>query len=182
VPTGGEQIGEHDRLGALPLFLLLSERIDPLVALSAADGWGGDAYVVYDRRGTTCMDVAVQGDSARDGEELLGAFEAWVSAGPPGAARVRSEGDVALVSACDPRNRAEPSGLAVDALTLPTVRAQVMLAAGGTAGDASEAFGVADCFVRAVPFRQLIQANESSEPPAAVMTAIEQAVADCRVA
>jgi hypothetical protein len=182
VPTGGEQIGEHDRLGALPLFLLLSERIDPLVALSAADGWGGDAYVVYDRRGTTCMDVAVQGDSARDGEELLGAFEAWVSAGPPGAARVRPEGDVALVSACDPRNRVEPSGLAVEALTVPTVRVQVMLAAGATAGDASEAFGVADCFVRAVPFRQLVKANESSEPPAAVMTAIERAVADCRVA
>jgi hypothetical protein len=61
VPTGGEQIGEDDSLGALPLFLLLSERIDPLVALSAADGWGGDAYVVYDHRGKTCMDLAVPG-------------------------------------------------------------------------------------------------------------------------
>jgi len=181
VPTGGEQIGEHDRLGALPLFLLLSERIDPLAALSAADGWGGDAYVVYDRRGTTCMDLAVEGDSARDGEELLQAFEAWVAAGPPGAARVRSDGDLALVSACDPRNRAEPSGLAVDALILPAVRAQVMLAAGAAGGDADEAFGAADCFVRAVPLRQLVEANESAEPPAAVVTAIERAIADCRV-
>ena len=181
VPTGGNQIGEPDRLGALPLFLMLSERIDPLMALSAADGWGGDAYVVYDRGGTSCMDLAVQGDSARDGEELLQAFEAWASAGPPGAARVRSDGDRAHISACDPGDRPESSGLAVDALTLPTARAQVMLAAGGAAGDVDKAFGVADCFVRAVPLDRLVQANESPEPPATVTTAIERAVADCRV-
>ena len=115
MPTGGNQIGEDDRLGALPLFLLLSERIDPLDALSAADGWGGDAYVVYDRGGRACMDLAVRGDSARDGEELLGAFEAWVAASPPGAAQVRSDGDLALVTACDPGNRGDPSDLPIDA-------------------------------------------------------------------
>ncbi|HET6665063.1 MAG TPA: hypothetical protein VFG94_12425, partial [Acidimicrobiales bacterium] len=103
VPVGGEQIGEHGSLGALSLFLVLSERVDPLVALTAADGWGGDAYVVYERRGTTCMDLAVRGDSARDGEELLQAFEAWQTAGPPGAARVQSDGEMAVISACDPR-------------------------------------------------------------------------------
>jgi hypothetical protein len=182
VPSGGDQIGEHDSLGALALFLLLSERIDPLVALSAIDGWGGDTYVVYDRRGTTCMDLAVQGDSARHGEEVLRAFEAWGSAGPPDAAQVRSDGDVALVSACEPAGRVpEPSGRAVDALTLPSVRAQVMLAAGGAASDADEAFRVADCFVREVPLQQLVQANEAPEPPAEVTTAIERALADCGV-
>ena len=116
VPTGGEQIGEDDRLGALPLFLLLSERIDPLEALSAADGWGGDAYVVYDRGGTPCMNLAVRGDSTRDGEELLRAFEAWVAAGPPGAAQVRSDGDLALVTACDPGDQGDPFG---DGLGVP---------------------------------------------------------------
>jgi hypothetical protein len=181
VPTAGDQIGEPDRLGALPLFLLLSARIDPLVGLSAADGWGGDAYVVYDREGTACMDLAVQGDSARDGEELLHAFEAWVAASPPGAAEVRAAGDLALVTACDPGDRGDPSGVAVDALTLPTTRAQVMLAAGGTAGDVDEAFDAADCFVRAVPLDQLVEANESPEPPAPVMAAIDRAVAECRV-
>jgi hypothetical protein len=75
---------------------------------------------------------------------------------------VRSDGDLALVSACDPRRRADTSGLAVDALTLPATRVQVMLAAGGTAGDADEAFDAADCFVRAVPLDQLV-ANQS--PP-----------------
>jgi hypothetical protein len=181
VPPGGDQIGEDDRLGALALFLLLSERIDPLVALSAADGWGGDAYVVYDRGGTACMDLAVQGDSAREGQELLQAFEAWVAAGPPGAAQVRSDGRLALVTACDPGSHGDPSSLAVDALTLPTTRAQVMLAAGGTASDVDEAFAAADCFVRVVPFDQLVDANESPEPPAAVVTAIDRAVAECRV-
>jgi hypothetical protein len=181
VPSGGDQIGEGDRLGALPLFLLLSERIDPLDALSAADGWGGDAYVAYDRGGRACMDLAVRGDSARDGEELLRAFESWVAAGPSGAAEVRSDGDLALVTACDPSDHGDPSGLAVDALTLPTARAQVMVAAGGTAGDVDEAFDTGDCFVRAVPLEQLVDANESPEPPAAVMAAIERAAAGCRV-
>jgi hypothetical protein len=180
LPTGGEQIGEDDRLGALPLFLLLSERIDPLEALTAADGWGGDAYVAYDRGGTVCMDLAVQGDSTRDGEELLRAFQAWVAAGPPGAAEVQSDGDLTLVTACDPGDQG-PSGLAVDSLTLPAARAQAMWAAGGSATDADETFDAADCFVRAVPLDQLVKANESPEPPAAVMAAIDRAVADCRV-
>lgn len=181
VPSGGDQIGDDDSLGALPLFLLLSERIDPLDALSAVDGWGGDAYVVYDRGGKTCMDLAVEGDSARDGEELLGALQAWVSAGPTGAAQVRSDGGLALVSTCEPRAGTRPSRDALDALTLPAVRAQVMLAAGGTAGDVDEAFGAADCFVRAVPLDTLVQANESAQPPAEVMSAIDRAIADCRV-
>jgi hypothetical protein len=181
VPVGGEQIGEHGSLGALSLFLVLSERVDPLVALTAADGWGGDAYVVYDQGGTTCMDLVVEGDSARDGEELLRAFEAWGTAGPPGTARVRSDGEGARVSICDPQGGAEPTRMALEALTLPAARAQVMLAAGGAASDPDEAFGVADCFVRAVPLDQLIEANESLEPPAEVMTAIDRAVAECRL-
>jgi hypothetical protein len=179
VPDGGDQIGETASLGALPVFLLLSERIDPLTALSAADGWAGDAFVVYDRRGTTCMDLAVQGDSARDGEQLLEAFGSWATAGPPGTARVRADGDVALVSACDPGVRVEPTAAALDALTLPAVRTQIMVAAGASGVDPGEAFGVADCFVRAVPLDQLVEANESPEPPEEVMTAIDRAVATC---
>ena len=58
---------------------------------------------------------------------------------------------------------------------------QVMLAAGGTAGDVDEAFDAADCFVRTVPLDQLVEANESPEPPAPVITAIDRAVAECRV-
>jgi hypothetical protein len=180
VPTGGDQIGEDDRLGALPLFLLLSERIDPLAALSAADGWGGDAYVAYDRGGRVCMDLAVRGDSARDGEELLRALESWVAAGPPGAAEVRADGGLARVTACDPGGQGDRSGLAVDPLTLPTARAQVMVVAGGTASDVDEAFGAADCFVRTVPLDQLVDAN-SPRPPAAAMAAIDRAAAGCRV-
>jgi hypothetical protein len=181
VPSSGEQIGEDDTLGALPLFLLLSERIDPLDALSAVDGWGGDAYVVYGRGGKTCMDLAVEGDSAGDGEELHKALQAWAGAGPTGAAQVRSDGGVALVSTCEPGAGTRPSRDALDALTLPAVRAQVMLAARGTAGDVDEAFGAADCFVRAVPLDTLVQANESAEPPAEVTSAIDRAIADCRV-
>jgi hypothetical protein len=85
------------------------------------------------------------------------------------------------VSTCDPGADTRPFRAALDAMTLPAVRAQVMLAAGGTAGDVDEAFGAADCFVRAVPLDTLIEANESAEPSAQVMSAIDRAIADCRV-
>jgi hypothetical protein len=86
-----------------------------------------------------------------------------------------------VVTACDPGDQDDPSGRAVDALTLPAARAQVMWAAGGSAGDVDAAFAAADCFVRTVPLDQLVEANESPEPPAGVMAAIDRAVADCRV-
>ena len=45
---GESQLDDGD-LGALTLFFLLSSQHDALVALEAADGWGGDAYVTFER-------------------------------------------------------------------------------------------------------------------------------------
>jgi hypothetical protein len=180
-PAGADRIGEEGNLGALALFLVLSERIDPLVALSASDGWGGDAYVVYDDAGRTCIDLAVGGDTSGDQDEIRQALEAWAAAGPAGSASVRADAGVRL-SACEPDAGAEASDLALDALTLPAVRSAVMWGIGAEAGNADDAFAVGDCFVRAVPLDQLVQANESPEPPADVTAAIDQAIADCAAA
>jgi hypothetical protein len=184
LPTGGVQVGETDSLGALALFLVLSERIDPLVALSAADGWGGDTFVVYEAAEGTCIDVAVEGDTLDESREIRRALEAWAAAGPAGTASVLTEGvgrgvGGVVLSACEPDGGSEPSGLALDALTLPAVRAGVMWGFDAGASDADDAFAVGDCFVRAVPLEQLVEANESVEPPAAVSAAIDEALEDC---
>ena len=52
--------------GAMTWLLMLGARIDPHVALRATDGWGGDAYVAYERGGTTCVRVAYVGETPDD--------------------------------------------------------------------------------------------------------------------
>lgn len=184
LPGGGDQVGETDSLGALRLFLVLSERIDPLMALTAADGWGGDTFVVYEAAGQTCVDLAVEGDTAGDTDEIRQALEEWAAAGPAGTASVGSEGSEdteggVVLSACEPDGGAEPSDLALDALTLPAVRAGVMWGFGVGASDVDDAFAIGDCFVRAMPLEQLVEANESAEPPADVTAAIDDALEEC---
>ena len=71
------------------MYLVLAARLDPEVALTAAEGWGGDRYVAYTKRGTggrECVRVAIRGDTAADTEEIGDAFEEWSAALPDGAA------------------------------------------------------------------------------------------------
>jgi hypothetical protein len=178
MPEGAEQIGEDDSLGALGLFLVLSERIDPLLALSAADGWGGDAYVVYDDDGATCVDMAFEGDTRADGQEIRRALDEWVASGPAGSAAVDTEGGL-MLTACAPQGGVDQSGDALAALTLPAVRAQIMWAVGSGPAGIDDAFAVGDCFVRAVPLDQLIEAGESAEPAAEVSAAVDKALVEC---
>jgi hypothetical protein len=186
VPDGAEPVGEEDSLGALTLFLLLSERIDRLEALTAADGWGGDAFMAYDDDGRTCVDLAVEGDTAADDDEIQRALEAWAAAGPDDAASVDAGGAGATVlTSCTPEEGADggedpaPGDRALDALTVPAVRAQIMWASSAGDLEVDAAFAAGDCFVRAVPLATLVEANESPDPSEDVTAAIDQAMLDC---
>jgi hypothetical protein len=81
-------------------FLLLAERIDPLTALHATDGWGGDTYAVYDRDGTICVAATVVGDSADDTAALGAAATEWAATLPDATVTVAA--DKVDVRACDP--------------------------------------------------------------------------------
>src|SRR5205814_9830532 len=96
-----DQVDDGD-FGELTLLIVLAERIDPFVALQAADGWGGDAYVAYQQSGKTCMRMNVQGDTATDDDELHSAFDQWVAAMPAGAASVSVQNGILQLQACDP--------------------------------------------------------------------------------
>jgi len=96
--------GDADDFGALSLYLVLASRIDPEVALRAAEGWGGDRYVGFTRRDTNsgeCVRVALVGDTERDTGEMADALAQWTAAVPAGAASSLPVGDRVELTACD---------------------------------------------------------------------------------
>ncbi|MDQ4133795.1 MAG: hypothetical protein M3179_11460 [Actinomycetota bacterium] len=88
--------------GALTWLLMLGARIDPHAALRAVDGWGGDAYVAFERDDTTCVRIAYVGETPRDTDEMAAALDQWVAAMPPGAASVQRTPAALRLDACDP--------------------------------------------------------------------------------
>ena len=177
-----DAIVDNDDFGALAWLVVLAERIDPLVALQAVDGWGGDAYVAYTQNDKTCVRLAWQGDTPTDDQEMHDALNQWVAAMPAGAAAsVTADGGVLQVQACDPGADAVTlNNRALDVLQLPAARSALALTAvqqGHFPVDKSFAFG--DCFVHALGFDQLVAANKNGLTPE-VQSVIQSAAADCR--
>ena len=50
---------------------MLSERIDPHVALKAALGWGADSYTDATEGNKTCIAVHYRGETRHDNGEML---------------------------------------------------------------------------------------------------------------
>lgn len=183
LPEGVEDERDDGELGAVDLFLVLAERIDPLVALDAADGWGNARFVSYEANERTCVRIAVDGDTATDDQELRAALDAWVAATPPEAgASVADLGDGrSLVESCDPGTEVDMSNdRAVDVLNLPATRAQLALVATNEGLDLDTGWEAGNCFVRQLTLEQLVEANTSTEISPELDQAITDAFATCR--
>lgn len=183
IGDGGEPTGEPSPLGATTLFVMLAERIDPLVALAAADGWGGDMSVAYDDGDRTCVRVDLVGDTKTDREEIAAALRAWADAGPAGAASVTTSGELVAFESCavemDGDAASPVAGSSLDALTLPAIRSQLMVMATSELGlDHDRAFALGDCFVRQIPLETLVDAN-GPEPSPEFAALIDDAMAAC---
>jgi hypothetical protein len=168
VPEGSREVGEPGPIGAATLYVMLVERIDPLVALAAVDGWGGDDAVAYEVDGRTCLQARLVGDSDADTDELHRAFEEWVAAGPAGVAHVAADGGEVALEACAPESVPEDAGVSptrsLDALYLVGTRSQIMLGAELRQGVGhAEAFAAADCFVRAFGFEDFLALTPEDE-------------------
>ncbi|MCU1353624.1 MAG: hypothetical protein JWM05_2833, partial [Acidimicrobiales bacterium] len=121
-PKGTTKIDQGE-FGAVSWYLLLARQLDPIQALRAVDGWGGDRYAIYRSRGRVCADVAFQGDTATDTDEMARALAAWSAKVSTIHARVRRAGATVVVSSCDPGAGARVTGRDSDtALVLPIVR------------------------------------------------------------
>jgi hypothetical protein len=111
-------------LGAITWYLLLAERLDPRTALTAVDGWGGDAYVIYRSQDRFCVRAAFQGDDAQETAQMERALIAWVNTMPQASAALTREGQILTLRSCDPGpdvSRAA-SDIAERALVIPLVR------------------------------------------------------------
>jgi hypothetical protein len=163
---------------------VLGERIDPFTALTATDGWGGDAYTTFEQDGKACIRIGIVGDTDDDTDELREALDQWVAAMPAGAATVEDDGDTLLLQSCDP---GKDSGLvlndrALDLVLIPAVREELMLSAMSEGGlDSDGAFAFADCFVRRLTFEQFTALGASGPELSPELTqALQAASAACR--
>lgn len=114
-PTGvpGDEVRTQASVGALNLYLVLAAGIDPLRALDAVTGWGGESAVAYDDdAGRGCVDVAVVGDTEADTAEIGEAFAAWADSGVAGrTATARRDDGAHVLTACDLRTSGGPAGV-----------------------------------------------------------------------
>jgi hypothetical protein len=184
VPARGDEVGQVEGIGSLTLYVMLTGRLDPLVALAATDGWGGDAAVAYELDDRTCLRAALRGDTAADTSELSNALAAWAAAGPAGAATVgeSGDGDVAFES-CVPADGAEAPETEERvraAIAVPVARAQVIVLGLRERGlDVDEALAYGHCFVHTVPTGLLAAAYEDDERPEGLDEAVDDANAAC---
>lgn len=177
--SDGDVIDSGD-FGSLSWLLVLAERIDPIVALDAVDGWGGDAYVAYTQSDRTCVRLAWQSDTQADQDQMLNAMHEWSAAMPEGAAVITAEGELLQVEACDPgEGKATLNNRALDVLQLPATRSALALSAVQEELAVDKAFEFGDCFVHGIGFEQLVAINAEGLTDESQAT-IESIAATCR--
>ena len=101
-PAEGEESFDDGPFGAVMWMLLLAERIPVKRALTAADGWGGDGYVAFERDGVACVRVDYRGDTLQDLDQMGAALTTWVARLPEASASVKVSGSMLTFESCDP--------------------------------------------------------------------------------
>ena len=121
-----KSVGSPEVLGALTLYLMLVQRLDPRVALAAADEWSGDeTRVVKKADGTVCVRAAIVGDNAAHTADIEHALENWAASGPSGAARASAGNGQATFFACDAGTKTLVPSDHPEILRLPMNRALI---------------------------------------------------------
>jgi hypothetical protein len=177
LPDGVKEETDGGDFGATGWYLTLAERIPPLDALKATDGWGGDAYVSYEKDGKTCMRLAWKGDTSGDFDEMRDALDTWAAAMPSGASTVTQDGDLLRVETCDPgEGSVIPTKVSpMDALTLIEARSYLAESAMRQDGmNVDDAFDFGQCVIGKLPFDDVVKISTSDdEPPASFYDALD---------
>lgn len=164
----GDTLLEAGDFGALTWYLVVAEHLGPRQALQAVDGWGGDAFVAFERDGRTCLRSAFRGDTPADTDEMTAALESWAGAVPAnGASVTRSEAVVHLES-CDPGAAGgdRTGGGAEDALIYPVTRTYFALGAIQSGTPRPLARCVAAAFVQTFTTEELLTLDTTTADPA----------------
>lgn len=184
VPTpavkDGEKKVDDGEFGALTWYFMLAERVPLIQAVDAVDGWGGDSYVFYEKKGVSCVRAGYRGDTDADTARMLTALRSWVAAAPGSPAKVGSESGRVLFESCDPGTKAKiGKNASIDALTLISIRNQIGAEILGAGAPAELASCVAGKVIREYSIAQLTDpdfgANDGS-----VTRKIQQFALACR--
>ena len=158
----GVEVVEESDFGAVTLFLMLATRMDPLVALDAADGWAGDAYRTERDGAVLCTTISTVAADEDATDLLEDALVVWADAAD---ADVDRDGDVVTLRSCD-RDEGLPDPVTdpIDALSVPTTRSYVIQGTVAQLG-ASPHDGacVGDEVIAEVPLEVLIDPEPSDD-------------------
>jgi hypothetical protein len=201
-PRSSVRGAQHDvdHLGAGFLFVMLSERIDPVTAMAAVDGWWGDQYrsvsiprsAAGAHAGRLCVSARVETAGTRDARQLREALAGWADAMPDEASATVSGGRGAdgggsaastavTFRSCDPGKDADMglTGRSADALAYPVVRNE--LAAGQIGGglDRDRAICVADSVVPQLTTGDLAAKELTEELQAKITRLVRAALGHC---
>ena len=174
----GEKEFDDGPFGALSWLLVLAERIPVKQALDAADGWGGDAYVAFERDGVSCVKVAYEGETGKDLDQMESALTAWMKRLPDAPASLRREGSTLFLESCDPGSKAPAvaTGGSREAISLALSRTYLSATMVDSGMETSAARCGADLLVREFTLEELNDPRPSQE----TMQRAQQALAPCR--
>ncbi len=176
---GGEKEFDSGEFGVLTWYLMLAERLPLLDALAAADGWGGDAYVAFERDGLSCARMSYAGRTPQDTTRMYAALRRWVGAAPGTTATVSRGGDVVRVESCDPGKAAGPGkDVSQRAVGLLTVRTSLGVAIMRSGAPEKSARCLAGRLVQTFPMSRLIDPKFGSGDPA-VVARVRRLAAGC---
>lgn len=96
-PADGKAI-DDGMFSQVGLVVILQAAMDPEVAFQAAEGWGGDQYVVWENGDKSCMRFDMVMETPRDQRELNAALRTWAK--EHGGATVTTVGAATRTTAC----------------------------------------------------------------------------------
>jgi hypothetical protein len=138
--------------GALTWYAVLAQRIDAREALTSVDGWGGDAYIAFERDGRVCVRARFAGDDRPATDTMAGTLDRWVAAGPNGMSTVTRHDSYVELESCDQGAATETSPVSdVSILVLPEIRSELGAALIGQGADVAVAGCVANDLVMRFP-------------------------------
>jgi hypothetical protein len=186
-PAADEIVREEGDFGALTWYLVLAEHLEPRRALAAVDGWGGDAYVAFERAGRACVRSAFQGDTVADTDEMEVALVAWAAAVPATDASVTRAADAVVLDSCDPgadscdpgADAGAPGGGAENAVAYPVTRTYITLGALAGGLPLGTARCVGNAFVQALPAEELADLDSLLADPDALADQSQRATQAC---
>jgi hypothetical protein len=98
-PPAGVVALEEGSVGLVPIMAMLSGSVNSSDALSAADGWAGDWFVVWKEGSASCMRATFTMDDAGEADELRDGLESWAD-DQDGNPTVASSGATVEISNC----------------------------------------------------------------------------------